>query len=294
MDKAFMLFGPLVALITPFTFDGRVDFATFEKLLALQIEAGTKGIVLCGSTGESATVLDSEWEELISRAVAIAAGKLPIIAGTGSNSTSRSFLMTQRAKELGAAAALVVNPYYNRPNDEGCYLHYREVSKAALPLILYHNPTRTGRTFSRELMLKILQLEAVIGVKEASSNLQLVQDLCLTSKKPIVSGDDVMTLPIMKAGGTGVISVIGNLVPEQWNALVVFAQKGEFESAQLIYNELLPLIEAISLEPNPIGIKYALHLLGKCALSYRLPLSAPSKKNGELIAQAVEKMALVR
>ncbi len=285
--------GSIVALITPFTENGRIDIPTFERLVNWQIEEGTEGIVICGTTGESPTIEDDERDLLLISAIKTADGRVPIIMGTGFNSTEKSVLATRRAKDLGASAALIISPYYNKPSDEGVFLHYKALSDLGLPLIVYHNPARTIQKFSFDLMSQIMALDGVVALKDASCDIHFSTYFALFSEKAVFAGDDTSTIPLVSMGGVGVISVIANIIPRLWREIVDLARKGDFIAARTLYKQVLPLIRAIFCEVNPIGIKYALSLMGGCSPYYRLPMTGPSKKNCELIAAALAEISAI-
>lgn len=270
-----MIQGSIVALITPFLENEALDIESFKRLIHFQIEQGTKGLVIGGSTGESAALSSQELDLLISVAVKEARGRIPIIAGVGTNNTRLSAQKAQKAKDLGADACLAIFPYYNRPEFRGCLAHFKEIASSKLPLIIYYHPGRTGITLSMIELAEICSLPNVIGLKDCSGKpLQAleVQNLC---KKSLFSGDDGLTLPFIEGGAQGVIGVIGNLFPKQWNEVVEAALLGEIEKARGLYATLEPLCEALSLETNPHCIKYAMSLMGHSKPILRLPLVLP-------------------
>lgn len=288
--------GALTALITPMTAAGDVDFDKWRELLRFQIEAGIDGLVPIGTTGETPTLTEDEEARLITIAVEEAAGRLPVIAGAGSNSTKHAVLYCERAKKLGADGVLVVTPYYNKPNDSGLIRHFEAVAEAGAPLIVYNIASRTGRNIPPPLMERIAEIPNVIGVKEASGDINQMGETLrvITAKKRangedfiVLSGDDALTLPLMALGGAGVISVISNLVPAQVAALTRAALAGDFAAARAIHFELLPFIHAAFIETNPAPIKYAMALAGKPAGPCRLPLGELSDEHKRLVGNAV-------
>jgi 4-hydroxy-tetrahydrodipicolinate synthase len=282
--------------------DGAVDYDGFRELIESQIQGGISGLVPLGSTGESPVLDDDEKETLIRTIVAAVHGRLPVIVGTGSNSTRIAVAYTRRAKELGADAALVVTPYYNKPNDEGLLRHFETIAKEGLPLLIYNIASRTGRNIDAGLMERLAAIPGIIGVKESSGDLNQMGDIIKhTALKrraagkdfSVLSGDDGLTLPLLALGGDGIISVVSNLVPARVAALTKAGLDGDFEQARRIHYELLPLIKAVFVETNPIPIKAALTLAGKPAGPTRLPLGALSKSNEALLRQVMTDMGIV-
>lgn len=282
------LTGSIVALVTPFTQEGAIDFEALEALIAWHIEEGTDGIVLCGTTGESPTLTHAEKLALFERGVRASAGRIPIIAGVGTYNTQESVLLCRLAKEIGVSAALVIVPYYNRPTAEGCFLHYAALNDVGLPLIVYHHPGRTGIKLPAQCLSKIASLSQVIGIKECSCDLSFTTELLQTVKTPIFSGDDGFILPMMAMGSVGIISVIANVIPKAWKELVTLLQEGKLSEARALFSRYYPLTLALGLETNPQPIKYALSLLGRCHDVFRLPLISPGPKTKEAIAEALK------
>ncbi len=270
-----MFEGIHTAIVTPFK-DGEIDEAALRALVREQVEAGVNGIVPCGSTGESATLDHAEHERVIAICIEEAAGRVNVIAGTGSNSTREAARLTAFARNAGADGALLISPYYNKPTQEGHVVHYREIAAAAdLPLIIYNIPGRTGVNMTPETIARIAEIPQVVGVKEASGSLdQVSRIIALTGEDfTVLSGDDSLTLPMMAVGGKGVISVTSNLLPRRFGELVRAAAGGDFARARAIHFELLPLMQALFLETNPIPVKTALAVLGKIRDELRLPLT---------------------
>ncbi len=272
--------GCMTALVTPFR-DGAIDTDALERLVEAQIEAGISALVPCGSTGEAATLSHAEHTEVIKLVVRFARGRVPIIAGTGSNSTAEAITLTQAAKDAGADAALLIAPYYNKPTQEGIYRHYRAVAEAArFPLILYNIPGRTACKIEPTTIARLCELQEIIGLKDSSGSLDEVQEvirLC-GDRLAVISGDDSLTLPILAVGGRGVISVAANLLPQRCVTLVDSALSGDWQTARQIHFELLPLFRALFLETNPIPIKAALSMAGWCTEELRLPLVPMSER----------------
>ncbi|RMF24099.1 MAG: 4-hydroxy-tetrahydrodipicolinate synthase [Deltaproteobacteria bacterium] len=274
-----MFEGTYTAIVTPFA-GGGVDEEALRALVREQVEAGVDGIVPCGSTGESATLDHAEHERVIAICVEEAAGRVKVIAGTGSNSTREAARLTAFARGAGADAALLISPYYNKPTQEGHVVHYREIAAAAgdLPLIIYNIPGRTGVNMTPETIARIAEIPQVVGVKEASGSLDQVSRIIALAGEEftVLSGDDSLTLPMMAVGAKGVISVTSNLLPRRFAELVRAAAAGDFATARAIHFELLPLMQALFLETNPIPVKTALAMLGKIRDELRLPLTPMS------------------
>jgi 4-hydroxy-tetrahydrodipicolinate synthase len=288
--------GTMTALVTPMTASGEVDFDKWRELLRFQIEAGVNGLVPIGTTGETPTLTEDEEARLIEIAVEEAAGRVPVIAGAGSNSTKHAVMYCERAKKLGADGVLVVTPYYNKPNDSGLIRHFEAVAETGAPVLIYNIAGRTGRNIPPPLMERLAEIPNIIGVKEASGDINQMGEILrvITAKKRaaggdfvVLSGDDALTLPLMALGGAGVISVISNLVPERVAALTRAALAGDFETARALHFELLPLIHAAFIETNPVPIKYAMSLVGKPSGPCRLPLGELSVEHKRLIENTV-------
>jgi 4-hydroxy-tetrahydrodipicolinate synthase len=270
-----MFRGSLTALVTPFR-GGAVDTRALGDLVEAQITGGTDGLVPCGSTGESATLTHEEHVEVVKHVVRVARGRVPVIAGTGSNSTAEAVRLTRGAEEAGADGALLISPYYNRPTQDGIYRHYAAVAEATkLPLIVYNIPGRTASNIAPETIARLARIPNVVGVKEATGSLaQVIETIAAAGPDfAIYAGDDILTLPIIAAGGRGAISVAGNLMPREFADLCSAALAGDLERARTAMYHLLPLIRAMSLEVNPIPVKTALVMMGHCADEFRLPLT---------------------
>jgi 4-hydroxy-tetrahydrodipicolinate synthase len=272
----------MVAVITPFK-DGAIDVAAFERLVGFHVDNGAAAIVPCGSTGESATLSHAEHLELIRLAVKVVRGRVPVIAGTGSNATAEAIALTQGARDAGAAAALLISPYYNKPTQEGIYQHYRAIAEAtAFPLIVYNIPGRTASKIEATTIARLAELEHIVGLKEATGSLDEVQEvirLC-GDRIDVYSGDDSLTLPIMAVGGVGVISVVANVMPRQSADMIEASLAGDWDRARRQHYELLPLMRALFLETNPVPVKAALAAMGYCRDELRaplLPMSEPAR-----------------
>jgi len=275
-----------------------VDEEKLRALIEFQIKNGISGIVPCGTTGESATLSFSEHERVIEITIEQAKKRVPVIAGTGSNSTEEAINLTKHAKKVKADACLLVAPYYNRPTQRGLYEHFKAIAQAVdIPLILYNIASRTGVNIEPETMARLANdFKNIIGVKEASGNLEQmsrVKALC-TKNFLLISGDDSLTLPILSIGGCGVISVVANIVPKEVVNLVSAFEKGDILKAQEIHYKLLPLIKAMFIETNPIPVKTTLGLLGMCSPELRLPLCAMSAENLEKLKKALRDYGLLK
>ncbi len=266
--------GVLTALVTPFR-GSEIDYPALERLVDDQIAAGVGGLVPCGSTGESATLSHKEHVDVIRHVVTRVAHRVPVVAGTGSNSTSEAIRLTCAAKEAGADGALLISPYYNKPTQEGIYQHYRAIAEAAhLPLIVYNIPGRTSSKIEAATLARLAELDDIVGVKEATGSLDECQEVIARcgDALAVYAGDDSLTLPIVAVGGIGVISVISNCLPRPWVEAVQAALDGNWAEARRRHYALLPLMRALFLETNPIPIKAAMAMLGLCQDDLRLPL----------------------
>ena len=288
-----MLFcGSGVALVTPFNTNGEVDFFELKRLIDFQIASGTQAIIILGTTGESPTISFEEREKIISFALCEVDHKIPVIVGTGSNSTSQSIKLTKQAETLGADGVLVVSPYYNKTNQHGLFLHFRAIALCTkLPVILYNVPSRTGVNILPETVLKLSKIKNIVGIKEASGNLSQIAEICKKSKKSfaVYSGDDLLTLPILSLGAHGVISVTANAEPEKVQMLCNFAKKHDFFNAKRIHDMLFELNRALFLDVNPICIKYYLSLKGFSVGKPRLPLTEPDNETKNKLKEVFER-----
>jgi len=277
-----MFKGSIVAIVTPFKND-QVDEKTLRKLVEFHIKNGTSAIVPCGTTGESATLNYEEHERVIEVCIEQAEGRIPIIAGTGSNSTQEAIMLTRHAAKAGAAASLQVSPYYNKPTQKGLYEHFKAIAESVdMPVILYNILSRTGVNIEPETIAKLAHdCKNIVGVKEASGSLEQMSRIKLLCGKnfDLLCGDDALTLPVLSIGGTGVISVVANIVPKMTADLVAVFEKGDFLKAKEIHYKILPLVKAMFLETNPIPVKTAMGLMKLCEPDLRLPLCALSKEN---------------
>jgi 4-hydroxy-tetrahydrodipicolinate synthase len=282
--------GSITALITPFK-DGFVDEAAFRKLVEWQIDQGTHGLVPCGTTGESPTLDHDEHRRVIELCIEAAAGRVPVIAGTGSNSTAEAVELTRHAKEAGADGALVVTPYYNKPTQEGLYLHFEAVNAAAdIPIIIYNIPGRSIVDMSVETMARLYKLTNIVGVKDATANLARVsqQRAAMGSEFIQLSGEDATALGFMAHGGVGCISVTSNIAPALCSEFQLACLGGNFKRALELQDRLMPLHEALFVESNPGPVKYAAEKLGVCGSATRLPLAPITEATRKRVDAAIE------
>jgi 4-hydroxy-tetrahydrodipicolinate synthase len=288
--------GVYTAIVTPMTADGALDEKALRQLVDFQIEGGVSGLVPVGTTGESPTLDGDECKRIIQIVVEQARGRVPVVAGAGSNSTSEAIHYAKDAKEAGANATLQVMPYYNKPTNQGILGHFRAIADAVdLPLVVYNIAGRTGKNIDNPTMLELAEHRNIVAVKEASGDIGQIMDLI--AKKParftVLSGDDNLVFPIMALGGLGVISVASNLVPGQMSRFVAAALKGDWNEARRMHYELLPLFKAIFIETNPIPIKAALAMKGMITESYRLPMCCMAAKNRESLQATLREMKLL-
>jgi 4-hydroxy-tetrahydrodipicolinate synthase len=291
-----MFKGSIVAIVTPFK-DGKVDESKLKELVEFQIKNGTNGIVPCGTTGESPTLDNDEHHKVIEICIQASAKRVPIIAGTGSNSTAEAVSLTKHAAQAGADATLVVTPYYNKPTQRGLYLHFKAVADSVkIPIILYNIEGRTGRNIETPTVAKLHKdCKNIVGVKEASGSLtqaKAVKEAC-GKDFILLSGDDALTLPMMELGGVGVISVVANIVPQDVATMVKAFETGNKAKANQINDKLKPLIAAMFIETNPIPVKTAMEILGICPGTLRLPLCEMAPENKEKLKTALENYGLL-
>ena len=291
-----MFEGVFTALITPFAKDGKLDEQALRKLVDFQIEQGIDGLVPVGTTGESPTLSPEETERVIRIVVEQTGGRVPVIAGTGSNCTDKAIHMTEKAKQIGATASLQVAPYYNKPTGEGFFRHFSAIADAVdLPMVVYNIPGRAGKNIENPVMLKLAQHKNIVAVKEASGNIAQMMDLI--AKKPkdfnVLSGDDNLTYPLMALGGKGVISVASNAVPDRMKDLTHTALKGDWDRARKLHYQLLPLFKAIFLETNPIPIKATMAMKGYVEEVYRLPMCPMSEENKKALTEVLKQLKIL-
>jgi 4-hydroxy-tetrahydrodipicolinate synthase len=288
-----MFSGSIVAMVTPFR-NGEVDLSKLKELVEFHIREGTDAISPCGTTGESATLTHEEHERVISEVVQHARGRIPVIAGTGSNNTKEALRLTQYAKKAGADAALVITPYYNKPTQEGLYRHYKALAEGVdIPIVVYNVPSRTGVSISPETVARLAEFKNIVAIKEASGSLDQVSDILRLCKITVLSGDDSLTLPMLSLGGKGVISVVANIVPGDTARLVKSFLKGDVSEAARLHHKLFPLCKAMFIETNPIPVKTAMRLLGRLNGELRMPLCEMSKENETRLSKALKDYGLM-
>jgi len=290
-----MFTGSFVAIVTPFR-KGKVDEQAFSSLIEWQIANGTNGIVPCGTTGESATLSYEEHNRVIELTVEVVNRRVPVIAGTGSNSTDEAIALTRHAKRAGADGALLITPYYNKPTQEGLYRHYKVVAEAVdLPLVLYNIPIRTGVNMLPATIARLSAIKNVVGVKEGSGSVQQASDIVQLcgERLTVLAGDDALTLPIMAVGGKGVVTVTANILPTDMANLVKAFATGKFGEAQRIHFKLSTLFAALFYETNPIPVKEALGMMGKIDPELRLPLCPMATDTREKLARVLKDMGLI-
>ncbi len=289
--------GSIVAMVTPFR-NGTIDEPKVKELVELHVKSGTDGIVPCGTTGESPTLSHDEHHHMVELTVAAAAGRIAIIAGTGSNSTAEAIALTKHAERAGANGALVVNPYYNKPTQEGLYRHFRAVAEAtALPILVYNIQGRTAVNIETDTMARLVRdCPTIVGVKEASGSLDQMSQVILACGPDfaVISGDDNITLPLLAIGGRGVISVIANIVPRETSEMVHAALDGDWKRARELHYKLFPLARAAFLETNPIPIKEAMAMAGMVEPEFRLPMCRMGDANREKLRAILTTYGLVK
>lgn len=291
-----MFEGAMPALITPFTKDDRIDREGLRRNIAFVEEGGVSGIVPCGTTGESATLSALEHEEVID--IAVECAKVPVIAGTGSNNTGEALQFTKHAADAGVDGVLLISPYYNKPNPAGLLAHFKKIAEAVdIPMILYNVPSRTGQDMPVDVITKLAKVENIVGIKEASGNVGKVSQILektIDDDFVVLSGEDGLTLPIISMGGSGVISVAANIVPDKMSGMVNAALKGDYETARKIHFEIAPLIRALFLETNPIPAKKAAELIGLASGHLRLPLAPMSDDNQLKLVTELKKLGVMK
>jgi len=285
----------MVALVTPFR-DGSVDWQSLQALVEFHVQNGTHGIVPCGTTGESATLSHEEHDEVIKAVIKAVNRRVPVIAGTGSNSTAEAVRLTREAEKSGADGALMISPYYNRPTQEGIYQHYKKVAASVgIPIIVYNIPGRTGSKIEPETLARLAEIKNIAGVKEATGSVDQAIDvlrLC-QGNLAVYSGEDSLTFSLMALGGQGVISTVANVAPKEMAQLTEACLAGQWEKARELQFKLVPLIRSVFIETNPIPVKTALSLMGKCTGELRLPLTPMAEGNVKKLRQAMADFGLI-
>lgn len=293
-----MFKGSMVAIVTPFKNNKtELDEKAFKRLIEFHIKGKTSAVVPCGTTGESATLSFEEHDRVIELAVEYVDKRIPVIAGTGSNSTQEAIALTVHAKKAGADASLQVSPYYNRPTQKGLYEHFKTIAEAVdIPIILYNIASRTGVNIEPETIAKLAKdCKNIVGVKEASGNLDQmsrIKALC-PQTFALISGDDSLTLPILSIGGTGVISVVANIIPQDVADMAAAFEKGDITKARKLHYKMLPLVKAMFVETNPIPVKTAMGMMGMIEPSLRLPMCEMSEENKQKLKVALKDYGLL-
>ena len=290
-----MFKGSMVALVTPFK-NGRIDEKALKDIVELHVKSGTTALVPCGTTGESATLSYEEHDRVIELVIEYSKGRIPVIAGTGSNSTEEAIALTKHAKKAGADASLQVSPYYNRPTQKGLYLHFKAIAEAVdIPIILYNIASRTGVNIEPDTMAKLSQVKGIIGVKEASGSLEQMARIKKACDKDflLISGDDALTLPVMAIGGVGIISVVANIIPKDVADMCKAFENGDIKKAEGLHYKMLDLIKAMFVETNPIPVKTAMGLMKMCAPDMRLPLCEMLPENKDKLVKALKEYKLI-
>lgn len=291
-----MISGSLVALVTPMDSRGSLDWQALERLIDFHLEQGTDGIVAVGTSGESATLDMDEHKEVIRRVVDRVAGRIPVIAGTGANSTSEAVELTEAARSVGADACLLVTPYYNKPTQEGLYQHFKFIAEAvAIPQILYNVPGRTACDMLPDTVVRLADIPNIIGIKEATGDLQRARELIerVGERMAIYSGDDPTAVELILLGGKGNISVTANVAPKAMHDLCVAALQGDADTARRLNDMLMPLHKKLFIESNPIPVKWALHEMGLVDDGLRLPLTSLSEGCQPAVREALQQCGLL-
>lgn len=290
-----MLKGSMVALVTPFR-GGKFDEKSYCDLIEWHIKEGTRGIIPCGTTGESATLDYDEHQRVIEVAIEAAQGRIPVVAGTGANATEETLAMTKKAQKAGANAALLVSPYYNKPSQEGIYRHYKTIAESVdLPIVLYNVPGRTASNVAPETVARLAEVKNIVAIKEASGDMKQVSEvirLC-GDRMTVLSGDDFTTFPLIMLGGKGVISVSANVMPREVAELCERAIEGDVDKARSLHFLLEPLNKAMFIETNPVPVKTALALMGKVEEEFRLPLCEMAASNRERLRDVLKSYRLL-
>ena len=290
-----MFKGAIVAIVTPFK-NGRIDEEALRKLIEFQIEGGTSGIVPCGTTGESATLSHEEHDRVIEITIDAAKKRVPVIAGTGSNSTAEALRLTKHAYEAGADGALIVCPYYNKPTQEGLYQHYKAIAEAVpIPIIVYNIPGRTGINLNPDILARLAEIPNIVVVKEAAGSIKQMSDIIGLCDPgfDVLSGDDAFTLPLLALGGKGVVSVISNIAPADMANMVKAFEAGDLAKARQLHYKMIPLIDCLFIETNPVPVKAALSMMGLIEYEMRLPLCKLTQNSYDKLKKAMADYGLL-
>ncbi|MFO7576640.1 MAG: 4-hydroxy-tetrahydrodipicolinate synthase [Pelovirga sp.] len=291
-----MFYGSMTAIITPFDAQGNFDEERYRQLIEFQIENGTDVIVPCGTTGESATLNYNEHNQVIAACIEQVNKRIPVIAGTGSNSTAEAIEISRHAQQMGADGLLLVSPYYNKPSQEGLYQHYKAIAEAVqLPQVLYNVPGRTGMNMTAATTIRLAEFKNIVAIKEASGDLTQASEIIARAgdKIDVLSGDDFLALPLMACGGKGVISVTANIIPRQVKQMVTAVQENRWDDAQKLHLQLLDVHQAMFIEANPVPVKTAAALMGKCRADVRLPLVSLQPDNLDRLRAVLTQHGLI-
>jgi len=285
--------GSFVAMVTPLK-DGQVDYDKIRELVDWHVEQGTDGLVPVGTTGESPTVMMDDHKKVIEAVVSQAGGRLPVVAGTGGNSTIEALELTEFARSVGATATLQVCPYYNKPTQEGLYRHFATIAEQVdLPMVLYNVPGRTAVSLAPQTVARLARLKNIVTIKEASGSMDQTSEILSLCDITVLSGDDSLTVPLMALGARGVISVVGNIVPKDVHRMTAAALKGDFAAALAMHRQLFPLCRAMFFETNPIPVKTACGILGLCSPQLRLPLCEMGAEARKRLEKAMKDYGLI-
>jgi 4-hydroxy-tetrahydrodipicolinate synthase len=288
-----MFKGSIVALATPFK-DGKIDEEAFRDLIEFHVENGTDGLLPCGCTGEAATLTMEEQKRMIAIAVEASNKRVPVIAGTGSNSTHEAIELTVAAQQNGCDAALIITPYYNKPTPEGQYRHYRDIAaKVDVPIMLYNVPSRTGISLLPDTVARLSKIDNIVAIKEAAGSVQQVVDILSRCDITVMSGDDSMTVPFMSVGATGVVSVAANIIPRKIHDLVQTFADGDVNKARELHYEVVDLCKAMFIETNPLPVKTSLNLMGKIGPEFRMPLCEMGDENKSKLKEVLKQYKVI-
>ena len=288
-----MFTGIYTALVTPFDQKGQVDYGRLRELVAWQVESGVDGLVPVGTTGESPTLEYDEHHKVIEVTAEAAAGKVRIVAGTGGNSTAEALMLTRQLKDAGVHGTLQVVPYYNKPSQEGLYRHFSAIAEVGMPVVLYNVPGRTSRELALPTIERLAKHENIVAIKEAGGSVERVSAIVDACDLTVLSGDDMLTVPMMSVGAQGVISVASNLAPQQVGDMVRAASRGDFVAAGCLHARLYPLFRDLFIDTNPVPVKYALAMMGRIEEAYRLPLCEPSPEIRARIETTLRALQLI-
>ena len=291
-----MFTGSMVAIITPFDAEGNFDEESYRQLIEFQIENGTDVIVPCGTTGESTTLTHKEHDLVVKACIEQVNKRVPVLAGTGSNSTAEAIEISKHAKEIGADGLLLVAPYYNKPSQEGLYQHYKTIASAiAIPQIMYNVPGRTSMNVTAATTIRLAEIDNIVAIKEASGDVTQASEIIAQAgdKIDVLSGDDFLTLPLMACGAKGVISVTANIMPKEVKALVSAINENRWDDALKLHLQLLDLHQAMFIEANPVPVKTSAALMGKCRADVRLPLVAMQTETLNKLQSVLQKHGLI-